>query len=122
MFEKLFFEMAAFIQEQNIEIWFDTNYLRLDEWGEVFLDFGNQGFNPCIQMFNIHTGVTKEHLYTLLHEYGHVLAYREIGEDHTEQDAWDCALLGLPEKFYKPFLKDYEEFKSYCLSTYESHE
>lgn len=123
MFEKLFYELVEFIQNQDADIYFDTNYIRLDEWGEVFLVFEKHGLSPIIQMFNIHnTGVQKEHLFTLMHEYGHILAYREIGLDHTEQDAWDCAILGLPGKFYKPFLKEYNDFKKYCLSTYDLEE
>lgn len=51
----------------------------------------------------------------ILHEYGHHVAMKTIGPDHTETDAWNLAASVVPENL-KP--KTFEAVRSYCLSSY----
>ena len=51
----------------------------------------------------------------LIHEMGHILCYEQVGNNHTEQDAWDAAVLGLPKELIP---ETFEDIKEYSLSEY----
>lgn len=52
----------------------------------------------------------------LIHEMGHILCYEQVGNNHTEQDAWDAAVLSLPKELIP---ETFEDIKEYSLSTYD---
>lgn len=55
----------------------------------------------------------------LIHEMGHILCYEQVGNNHTEQDAWDAAVLSLPKELIP---ETFEDIKEYSLSEYELEE
>jgi hypothetical protein len=55
----------------------------------------------------------------LIHEMGHILCYEQVGNDHTEMDAWDASLLSLPEYLIP---NNFEEIKEFALSEYDKVE
>ena len=55
----------------------------------------------------------------LIHEMGHILCYEQVGNNHTEQDAWDAAVLSLPKELIP---ETFEDIKEYSLSEYDELE
>ena len=53
----------------------------------------------------------------LMHEVGHLLCYEEIGDDHTESDAWDLAISCFPEDLIPPGI---HEFMEEALTYYDT--
>jgi len=82
--------------------------------GQVFLD------SNLLELYfeDLTRPPTIEDLFVLLHERGHILAFGINGHRHTEQDAWDCGALGLPEEYQD--LPGFTQFAESCLATYDS--
>lgn len=77
--------------------------------------------NPIqVDLYIDHVNLTIEDLFVLMHERGHILAYQEIGNRHTEEDAWDCAMIGLPPEYHS--LTGFQQFREVCLQTYDCTE
>lgn len=53
----------------------------------------------------------------LIHEWGHFLADRRLGDSHTERDAWEYGMMAVPGDYHPANMIEVMEF---CLREYES--
>jgi hypothetical protein len=52
----------------------------------------------------------------LIHEMGHILCFNEVGNEHTELDAWEAAVLSLPQEYIPDC---FESIKETALQWYD---
>jgi hypothetical protein len=111
-FEQLFQELLYFIETDDIVV----SFIETDD-----PQCGADAKACCEErsiIIYFYEDFDIRNLFCLMHEYGHILAYSENGHRHSEQDAWDCALLGMPDEYHN--LPGYNEFVEESLATYDN--
>ena len=61
---------------------------------------------------------TNQILCVLIHEYGHILAFRKYGDSHTEEMAWDLGAAAFPKSIIP---KCFGAIRDTCLDIYAEY-
>ena len=113
-----FEDLKNYIEADDVDVEVDTSYYEQAKTPpEERIINGTAGTDSYIILYKDSKDSNYNMLSSLLiHEYGHVINWRDYGKDrHSEKDAWEAGILNIPREFHPPTLR---EDCVLCLSSY----